>query len=358
MTQLSYIPEAPRFSRRWWMTSLRTLFWVVLVTVLIWIYADMEFTDNVEISGKIHLQPARADEIKLLSAETVNVTFTVRGNRGSIDRYRRLLAEQNATIEYTIPDTYGPGPHLIRTAEQILAVNPEISRAGLSVLTASPAGLEVELDRMQLQKLPVVFDHSGAKFASPPVLRPETVNVLVAESKWRQILRATPSGEPALKTTRLDLKGIPTGERITRTLEIVPSIASVPVQPQTTTVEVTFQIEQATGTRTIPVTVQLLAPAAWATDQTWTDYELKRKDDLEWRKQITLAGPKEELQKLRPEDVQAYVPLTEDDKKPVASWLTREVVVRWPEGLNLRLVGDRPSVSFKLVKRVLAPAPP
>ena len=48
-------------------------------------------------------------------------------------------------------------------------------------------------------------------------------------------------------------------------------------------------------------------------------------------------------------DVQAYLVLTDDDKKPV-SWWSRQVEVRLPQKLNLSLLGAPPTVTFKLEK--------
>ena len=55
--------------------------------------------------------------------------------------------------------------------------------------------------------------------------------------------------------------------------------------------------------------------------------------------------------------MQAFVVLTEDDKKPVESWLIRQIEVRLPRRLSLSLVGTNPSVSFKLEKAPAATPP-
>jgi hypothetical protein len=43
-----------------------------------------------------------------------------------------------------------------------------------------------------------------------------------------------------------------------------------------------------------------------------------------------------------PENVIAYIQLTDDDKKPI-SWVEREVTVCFPPGLGLKLLSKRPN---------------
>ena len=46
-----YRSESQRFSRPWWTEGFKTLLWVAVVTVLIWVYADMRFTDHRTLTG-------------------------------------------------------------------------------------------------------------------------------------------------------------------------------------------------------------------------------------------------------------------------------------------------------------------
>ncbi|GAF97127.1 unnamed protein product, partial [marine sediment metagenome] len=84
--------DVPRFSRRWWGGATRTLLPVMLVTTLIWVYADLEFTDTEEFSAKIRLTVGKTNGLELLSGSELAVTFTLRGNRSGLDAFRGRLA--------------------------------------------------------------------------------------------------------------------------------------------------------------------------------------------------------------------------------------------------------------------------
>ena len=68
-----------------------------------------------------------------------------------------------------------------------------------------------------------------------------------------------------------------------------------------------------------------------------------------------LADRRSNVEKLQAEDVDAYVPLTDNDKIPTTSWLTRDVEFRLPRDLQLQVVGEKPTVSFRLDARAAQP---
>jgi hypothetical protein len=45
--------EPARFSRTWWLSRSRNALFVALVTVLVWVYADVEFTDQMELTATL-----------------------------------------------------------------------------------------------------------------------------------------------------------------------------------------------------------------------------------------------------------------------------------------------------------------
>jgi len=190
----------------------------------------------------------------------------------------------------------------------------------------------------------VVLDYRGAPRADKPTVEPPTVTVRVASSAWRRM-----QPNPEVRTVLQDLSDPGKGE--TFPCQLVPSIAGIPVELSVSVVTVTAKISQRTDIKTVTIDIGLLLPPAWVRDKTWQEYTLQQKDPLEWRREITVAGPKKDLDQLRTEDVRASVELTEDDKKPVESWLTRQVRIHLPPSLQLRLVGEAPTVQFKLVKR-------
>ena len=116
------------------------------------------------------------------------------------------------------------------------------------------------------------------------------------------------------------------------------------------------KIRSATETLSLQVAVEVATPAAWAMaeDPTWKDYVLVTNPASEWRPTLTVVGSKRDL---LPENIRAYVRLTDDDKKPVEGWFERPVSVDLSPGTSLRLQGDAPTVLFRLEKRPAPVAP-
>ncbi|MDY6913742.1 MAG: hypothetical protein SVT52_04715 [Planctomycetota bacterium] len=354
-----YTEDHPRFSRRWWLTQGRNLFWVAVISILIWIYADIEKSETWDYSAKIRLNTEQAGNLMLLSEDNkagvtfkeVDVTFKVAGSSSNLYEFGRWLKSKAAILEHDV-SVYGPSetPHVIR-AEQVLQRAGGLEKFGLTVNTISPSVIEVKLDRrIRVSDIPVQFDYIGATLDADPVVSPQQVDIFVAESLWKIIQKLT--DKPVLKTRQVDLRN----EQTDKPLEVIPSIAGVAVEPETKTVQVAVRISQRIDTKSLRVAVGVVTPAGWGEDGTWAEYALVRKDPLEWRPQITVRGTKKDLDQLRPEDIQAHVVLGDEDKKPVASWLERKVVIRFREQLKLELVGGNPTVKFKLQKR--SPAPP
>jgi hypothetical protein len=340
MTRREYhnLVEPTRFSRSWWARRGRNLLWVTLVTVLVWIYADVEFTDEMELSSTIRLRTAPASGLVLRSASRVPVSFHVQGRRSSLERLEQRLRAPEAVISFDV----SAGDEELATRD-VLNRDPFFQDEGLTALSASPRVLRIRLDRKVHQgDIPVRLDYTGAVF-SEVTIQPPKVGIHVAESDWENIRNT----DPNLRTVQVDLKQVASDKPFV--VELVRKIGGVPVEPDQPTVTVTVKIATLTETEKVTVPVQVVSPPEWLEDKTWREYALSRRDRLEWRVTIQVSGTRKDLDQLKAEDVRAYVVLTEDDKKPV-SWLTRPVEVRLPRALNLRLLGPPPTVSFKLEK--------
>ncbi len=344
------------FSRQWWFGTGRNLLWVAIVTILIWVYADMQFTTEREFTARIQLVTESSEDMVIIPrGAELKVNFVLKGNRGGLDKFETWLRKQTEPLKYDVAKTHKPGRLLVEP-DSVLYETTGIQELGLTVKDASFVGeVNIILDRKQIiNDVPVDFVSTGATLKNKPVISPAKVSISVAESLIPDIK------ELRLKTESVDLSDVPPDQPQTSEVEIVKFIGSVPVEPSEKKVKVAFEVGQLTGRKSFPVNVRVSFPSSWSQDDTWNDYELKGQNgNLEWRKSIDVAGAKKDLDRLKPEDIDVYLRLTDDDKKPVDSWLSREVVVRFPPGFQVELVGDRPKVSFKMEKRKAAsPAPP
>ncbi len=360
MTKIkSYALEASRFSRQWWFGGAKNLLFVAVISVLIWAYADMAVTENEEFRATIVLTTGNSQELILLPPHRVDIkTFKLRGARSSLRDFQRELDKNRSEILYDVSREYGPGKHSIPVAD-ILAQSDRARKMGLIVVSAAPSTISIEIDRLlHVPNLPVEVQFDGGRPAedNPPEIRPAMMGIRVAESVWLRIVKVLPKVESRkLRTSPVDLKNAPTGEPITREAAIIPEIAGLRVRPDQATVKVTLQVSQRTDEKPFRIAVQVRFPHTWTEDDTWREYELIKTDRMEWLPQITVSGAKKDLERLKPEDIEAYITLTDDDKTPVASRLQREVTVRFPPGMDLELIGATPAVHFKLQKRTPTP---
>ncbi|NBB96308.1 MAG: hypothetical protein GVY16_11295 [Planctomycetes bacterium] len=337
----------PAFSKDWWLGGLRNLVWIALVTVLIWVYADMEFTDTASISSvTLTLNTQGNPKVMLLSDRELSVSFEVAGSQTGIENFRQQLEEAGSNILYDVSRDYGPGTMDVQTRELLTQA---LDLKGITIESAEPQTVRIELDALKtIPNVPVDLAYTGAKLKGDPL--PALVTIRAPESRWQQAGVA----EPRLSTQVKDLSRLP-ADTHTVQAEVNPFIGDLRVLPKPTTVSYEIDIVSALASETIPKPVSVLTPAAWSDpeDTTWDDYVLIKDEASDWRGvNLTIVGPRKDL---TPDNVTAFIRLTDEDKKPVDSWLERQVQVYFAPGTDLQLQGPAPSVRFRMQQRQPSP---
>jgi len=344
-----YAPEVKRLSFAWWFGRGRNIFWVSVIAILIWVYADLEVSENRQFNVTLRL--STTTHMKLLSESDIPVEFTAKASRRTLARFEQWLKEHNDVIEFDLSD-YEPGEYK-EPADKLLNRAPDIRDWGLTVQrTVMPPVIPILLDSIATREVPVELDASGGVIDDQSI-NPQSVTVTAAASVWEKI----DQGEivPVIRTERQDLSQVPAGQSKTLTARLIPALDGYTVSLDPQTVSVTLTVSQRTDSRTISVDVGVVSPADWPADAVWADYRFVPKDPLDWRVEIAVTGAKKDLDQLQGEDVAAFIELTDDDKRPVESWLERAVQVRFPPGMQLQLVGEPPTVQFKLEQRAERP---
>ncbi len=336
-------------SRRY-IRPLRTFLWVALISLLIWVYADMEFTETQEFRVTLRLNADAAPDLVLTPPTEYSVEFAVRGNRHSIDRLKMALQQRNFAISHDVSGQAAIPTFTLSLADALYEAL-DLTRKGLSIVSAAPQTVTIHTDEMTtVRDVPIEFSYTGGRVRNVEV-NPSSTDIRVAAGKWQQVLQDLEARdrEPVLRTRQVDLRQL---EDDSISVPVLGTINGTDVSPEAETVRVSFEIVQIKETHDFEVPVQVLSPPAWSHDGTWEDYVLERRDPVEWRKTITIAGPREHLDVLRqrPRDVQAYITLTEEDKRPIDSWDRREVTIRLPAELDMEVVGPAPTVWFRLIR--------
>ncbi len=361
MAQMLYMPEEPKYSRSWWTRQLKNLGWVALVTVLVWIYADMEFTDEMEFSATVRLV-ASADNLALLEARggemrevqgvEQEVTFRMRGSRGSLERFRTWLDTHQRTIVCDLTDRYVKGKRTYSPAVgEIVTSSTPADEFGLAFVSASEDTAATTMEERAKRMVPVTFVPRGGAPGDEPTIEPGKVAVLASLSTWDTIQAATDQN-PTIQAT-YDLSDVEPGKQVTVPARVIPEIAglAVIVSPDTVKVTLKVTVQDLPQRMDLKLIVRLQTPHTWGSDNTWTEYRFEANDDFWWQKEITVSGPRTEIDKLRArqKDVDAYIELRDDDKDK--GFISKTVNVRLPEDINVEIIGSLPTVQVRMVKR-------
>lgn len=344
--------DMARFSQKWFLGGLRNLFWIIMVTALIWIYADMEFTDTVTVTAILELNTGESGQLDLLSKKEYTLKFDISGSKSSLEEFQRELTAKGTVLNYDVSQNYEVGNNLILAAE-LLEAATKLKEKGVTIKNVQPRTIKLDLD-MIIRKtgVPVELQATGATFDTPT---PQTVDIMVTDRQWNAIEEKL-GGKPAkLTTNSVNLSGLKPGESHKVNANVLGTIEGISVRPVPNTVTFDVKITRVFISETIPVSVQILTPAGWAEKDTiWEDFVLVRQTLADWRIKLQIEGLKKDL---KAENVLAYIQLTDDDKKPI-SWIEREVIVSFPKKMDLKLVGSRAKLRFRLEKRKTAPALP
>ncbi|MCL2700135.1 MAG: hypothetical protein FWE88_00410 [Phycisphaerae bacterium] len=351
MASDEYNPIPRRFSRRWWLDKCQTPLWVAAVTILIWVYADMELKQTQEVNVIIDLQTG-PNMALLLGNREIHLPLKVQGNSNGIDRFKRMLKARGDRLPVDISDLT-TGRHRM-SVDDLLARNDEFQRSGLSVVSDNTMDQRFELDSVVTHTVEVQFRYTGAELLTEETIDPPKVDVRCPKGRWAEIVEKAKPNAPVIRTREINLREFAPGKEHSTKVPLLPQIGGVDVDINgQTTVTVTFQIERVTSSREITLNVWLLIPRIWAEDDTWKEYRFEKFNQVEWQPKVNVTGSPEALEQLlsRGNEIEAFIRLTDDDKSRVDSWITRTVIVRFPSDLNVELEGESPKVMFKLAKR-------
>jgi hypothetical protein len=345
---------APRFSRRWWIATGRTAFWVVVVTVLIWVYGDMEVTDTEEFTALVRLFVADRDRLVMLSDDCrempdpkLKITFNARTSRSNLAALKQRLDGPGPHLAYEVSQGREAGRYTI-AADEILRTMPDVRKLGVSILSARPGEVAVWLDDVETHAVRVDVQFAGGQVAESP--KDLQANVIISRLCWEQLRESAPAAGLAVRTQPVDLSALEPGETATFEAELVGAIGGVSVRLEETSVGV--KVKKASSARqldetTIRVPVSVQFPPEWIKRGIWKTHKFETREETWSRQQITVEGPKAEITGLRSQDVYAYIVLNDGDEK-TPTWWAKEIQVRFPPGSNLRLK-QVPKVEFRML---------
>ncbi|MHC4715953.1 MAG: YbbR-like domain-containing protein [Planctomycetota bacterium] len=327
-----------RFSRQWYLDHAGTISWIVIITVLIWVWADLHFTDKRTIPITLAIQNTLPKEMVILSPQPaeMEVDVTIKGRKYALDRF-----EKETTLSFDAARLFRkPGPYPIDIAD-VLESLPEVRQAG-KVISCEPKTLLLRLDGLKpVRGVKVQLELPGMR-VDKVKLEPESVTLRIPISQFAQEMDDTP-----VVTARPDTRNLPEGEPVTRTVTLVGPTPQCRMDPDQVTATFTVTVGQRTARRSLTVPIHIHTPKQWWLDGTRNQYVFQEDQPRQRTARITVAGPQIELDKLQA------------DKKPVESWLHRKVRVEFRKDREidvsaLTVEGPLPEIKFRLIK---PPAP-
>ncbi len=337
-----------------WLSRLRTFGWVSFITVLVFVWADLEQTKSETITVTLRVTPPPNSDMRIAQPgpDGVKVRFSCRGGQGRIEEFLQELAADEiqgrdvSCVVQADPD-WAPGEYLINVVAELNKWD-RLRNAHLTAESPQESTITVVVDRWKTVAVTVSLKTSDDDaLAGPPVIEPAKVRIRAPESRYAEI-----EDTLVIETQELSLSGQEPGKSITRPLSLKPGIKGVMVEfVDTSQVSVTFEIQERTHEGKIPVSVQLATTPELLERISSGGYVLSRKDRQEWRLDLTVSGPRKEVDRVsaNPEGVRAFVRITESDLEHADTSPPRPVTVILPAGLKLR-EPTNPQVHFKFVQ--------
>jgi len=196
-----------KFTKSSVIEGIKTLMWVIPLTLLIWIYAEREqITDDPNIAFPITLHSSDANRVvTLLSPQDQNVTVTLAGPRAKLDDIKSRLTSG----PYPTPLSIDVSSQAIgiddRLSAPLLSAQPIFRDSGVIVKSCLPANLRIQFDEIVTRDAKVVLPPDVTNLESPPLFDPPTVTLHGPRSSLDEITRRDVNGVP---TVWPDLTGI------------------------------------------------------------------------------------------------------------------------------------------------------
>ncbi len=355
------------------LNRLKTLPLTIVLTVLIWMYAEAQFTntqENVQLSVKVGTPSAdlvvrAVDPTKNRLSDTINAVVTLQGPRSQLDsifqQSQGVPDEDLASLTYTPPEReLKPGEETSVDVASMLNSLQYFKSRRVIVSSAAPRRVALAVDRMlHLQKAP---DFRPAAAVDRAVLSEDTVTLNVPSATLEEL--GGPGKIAVVAEPQKSLASLTPGRDAAVPVKYVAEYSGAPddrisVTPLTGTVTVRIPVTQAAKEVVPDVPIWASGPPP-----------VLAKYDVDVRPKfvrLTVSGTPAAIAAFHDSRTGAgaggggagaalrgYVDLPPDDR-PADGYTRRRVRYVLPDGLTLQ--DAPPDVEFRLTEKP-PPAPP
>jgi hypothetical protein len=335
------------FSREQLFSSLKSLAWVVPLTVLIWIYAEREQLvplTNIPISVDVKCADPKKLAILVAPADG-QVLVDLSGPRAQLDALREKLDPRGGSgpVQIDVPADLPPGRHPIATA----MLSRDVRFSAVTVNRTNPSYLDVLIDPIVEREVTVKAPPEVTSLADAPAFTPSTVRVSGPQSYFENADKQTQGQLVAYAdlATYKDIK-VP-GPHTANGIRVTLPVHDTHVVISPATVSAAIEVKRADATlklKSVPV-------FAVAAPTMLNLYRISLPDNPENTfANVTVTGPEDQINLLRDENF---------EPRPVATFrVTREnagkpTPVRFslPEGVKVAPEDAQRTVTYTLTPR-------
>lgn len=329
-------------------SMLKTLAWVVPLTVLIWIWAEREqVTREPGVPIPIDVtsgDPARV-VVRLLRPADKMIMADLDGPRSRVESVRASVARSGrpSALEIQVDPKLTPGQSHDLSTVAVIANNPTLVRNGVTVANAQPPILTVFVDVYEELELPVRPPASLTNLVAQPIFEPAKVKLRAPRQAIREagtlIAEADLAGFDELRT--------PGVHELPAVRVFVPGLDSEHFTITPSTVKATLEVRQSDISYTIPS----VAIYAFGPSYLLKQYRVDSPDNLT---NVTVIGPPAQIELLKQANfepkLKAALEVSRDDG--VGTIRTRTLrFYDLPEGVRVSAEDARRTVDFKLLER-------
>ncbi|HEY1629363.1 MAG TPA: hypothetical protein VGF52_05860 [Tepidisphaeraceae bacterium] len=329
------------------LAGLKTLSWLVPLTLLIWIYAEREQIDKADnISIPIEIQSVDYNKHISLQMEDKNVVAELSGPRSQLEEIRQKLLPQGDRPSVVLRIDPPLGQYNPNTAD-LLNASPIFAHTGVTISNCKPASLPIFVDEFVERDVDVQAPPSVSNLVKQPIFDPKQVKIRAPQ---REMDRIESSGRlvayaDMASTGVLDKPG--NHEAVVRVTSPGLNVQDASYNPAN--VSANFDVRQSDVQFTIPsVVVNLEGP-----NYLLNKYEVQYKDTIY---DVKVMGPPDKIAALQRDDTTkpyGILHVTGDDRPTPTSagQHTRRLEFKMPDGVRLDPQDDQRSIDFTLVER-------
>ncbi len=329
-----------------WQDRLKTGLMVVLLTGLVWFFADQADMDSKTVSLHLSVQPPSANyRVMAQAPEPLQFDVTFKAPRGVIREIEQEMRTRllNATFTLDRPAGDARFAHQDYESAKVIGQLDVIRQRGLAVVSAHPASFSVDLDTVVRRTMRVrpefgelVVEKEEPKPAAVDVILPSRMADELADDWLRvDVAPYVDASKPDVwQSKTVELKW-PQADARAALVHFEPPSFEVRMKLKDTTEQKKFQSVQ----------VGLLFVSPEVSNKYRVEY-----DSAEFRPDVTVAGPRQVIDNLSKDNVKPfvlYVEVYSSDEASVGQPITRPVKI---QGLDpsVRVISPLRDVRFTL----------